>query len=314
MTIKENLKNKVHYLGQLLARSGGAELRDQRNVDMVLSAALHGPDALNGIQYPVAYVEFLRTCIEPLSPKVLVVKEDSSEPDNAANRFQTLLEQLSGGVPAIEFALAREIALVSDQSRARSEVVGFGQWTGDAGLHFSIASSSGNKGRILFSTVRFMRSECCLELGTAYGMSALFILGALKSYAKSGSLATVEGAEPQFSVCSSMLKRHHGEVVSCHFGQIDKVLPELVKSLGSIDFMFHDAGHSRENYIRDFNLVSEVLAPGAVVLFDDIRWKPPSRMGQGDPRTYEGWKEVIAHGRVRRAVEVAGALGLFLVR
>ena len=314
MTIKENLKNKVHYLAQLLARSGGAELRDQRNVDMVLSAVLHGPDALNGIQYPVAYIEFLRTCIEPISPKVVVVKEDSSEPDNAANRFQTLLDQLSGGVPAIEFALAREIALVADQSRTKTQVMGFGQWTGDAGLHFVGSSSLGNKGRILFSTVRFMRSECCLELGTAYGMSALFILGALKSYANSGSLATVEGMEPQFSLSSSMLKRQHGEVVSCHFGHTDQVLPELVKSLGSIDFMFHDAGHTREDYVRDFNLVCEALTPGAVVLFDDIRWEASARMCQGDPRPYEGWKEVIAHGRVRRAVEVDGSLGLFLVR
>lgn len=314
MTIKQNLKNQVRYLAQLLARYGGAELRDQRNIDMVLSAVLHGPDALNGIQYPLAYVDFLRTCIEPVSHRVVVVKEDASEPDNAANRFQTLLEQLRGGLPAIEFSLAREIALIADQGRTKSEVKIFRQWTGDVGLHFSLSSSFGNKGRILFNIVRFMRSECCLELGTAYGMSALFILGALKSYAKSGYLATVEGREPQFSVGSSLLKREHGEVVSCHFGDIEQVLPGLVKSLGSIDFMFHDAGHSREDYVRDFTLVSEALAPGSVVLFDDIRWEPSPRTFEGDPRPYDGWKEVIAHRRVRRAVEIDGLLGLFLVR
>jgi predicted O-methyltransferase YrrM len=314
MTIKGNLKNQVRYLAQLVARSGEVELRDQRNVDLVLSAVLHGPDALNGIQYPVAYVDFLRTCMEPAAHRVVVVKEDSSEPDNAANRFQTLLDQLRGGLPAIEFSVARDIARVADQSRTKSEVLGFGQWTGDVGFHFSVSSSFGNKGRILFNIVRFMRSECCLELGTAYGMSALFILGALKSYAKSGSLATVEGMEPQFSLGSSMLKRQHGEAVSCHFGHTDQVLPELVKSLGSIDFMFHDAGHSREDYIRDFTLVSETLAPGAVVLFDDIRWGPSPRTFEGDPHSYEGWKHIIAHSRVRRAVEVDGLLGLFLIR
>lgn len=38
--------------------------------------------------------------------------------------------------------------------------------------------------------------------------------------------------------------------------------------------MFHGAGHSRED-INDFKQVVESLAPGAVVLFDDIRWNVP---------------------------------------
>jgi predicted O-methyltransferase YrrM len=118
------------------------------------------------------------------------------------------------------------------------------------------------RGRILFNIVRFMRSERCLELGTAYGMSALFILAALTASAKPGHLATVEGFEPMFSLGSSMLKRRYEEMVSCHFGKTSSVLPELVKSLGRIDFMFHDCGHSREDYIRDFNQLSEILAPG----------------------------------------------------
>jgi predicted O-methyltransferase YrrM len=314
MTTKGKLKNQVRYLAQFVARSGESELRDQRNVDMVLSAVLHEPAALKGIQYPVAYVDFLRSCIEPMAHQVDVVKEDSSEADTAANRFQTLLDQLGGELPAVEFSLAREIALVADQSRSRPDARVFRKWTGDVGSHFTASSSFGNKGRILFNVVRFMRSERCVELGTAYGMSALFILGALKSYAKSGYLATVEGMEPQFSLGSSMLKGRYGEAVSCHFGDTEKVIPELVKTLGKIDFLFHDAGHSREDYIRDFALVSGALAPGAVVLFDDIRWYPSARTFEGDPRSYEGWKEVIAHSRVRRAVEVDGLFGLFLVR
>ena len=52
--------------------------RDQRNVDLILSAVLQEPEALKGIQYPLAYVDFLRTCIEPVSHSVEVVKEDST--------------------------------------------------------------------------------------------------------------------------------------------------------------------------------------------------------------------------------------------
>ena len=128
----------------------------------------------------------------------------------------------------------------------------FAQWAGDVSLHFSEASSLGQKGRILFAAVRIMRPRRCLELGTAYGMSALFILAALKAFAEGGSLATVEGYEPSYALSSVMLKKNYGEMVSCTLGLTGAVLPDLLKSLGNIDFLFHDAGHSREDYIDDF--------------------------------------------------------------
>src|SRR5262245_14920273 len=59
----------------------------------------------------------------------------------------------------------------------------------------------------------------------------------------------------------------HGEMVSRRFGKTGSVLPELVKSLGKTDFMFHDCGHSREDYVSDFDQVGEILRPGAVVHF-----------------------------------------------
>ncbi len=312
MTIKGNLKNLVRRSVGLVAEYLENELRDRRNVDLIFSAALRGPDALSVIHYPVAYVEFLRTCLEHAAHLVTEVKGESGSPDSAAKRFMTLVDQLRRGLPAIKFSVAQEIGLIADQNRTLSEPKVGAQWAMDVGLHFSISSSFGSKGRIVFNIVRFMRSERCLELGTAYGMSALFILAALTAYAKSGHLATVEGFEPMFSLGSSMLKRRYGETVSCHFGKTGSVLPELVKSLGRIDFMFHDCGHSREDYIRDFNQVSEILAPGAVVLFDDIRWEDP-RFVKGEARTYEGWEAVVAHPRVRRAVEIDDMLGLLLM-
>ena len=312
MPTKAKLKSLVSRGVGLVTEYRENELRDRRNVDLVLSAALNRSDVLSAVRYPVAYVDFLRTCIERAPHLVREVKGDAGAPERANNRFAMLVRHLGLGLPAIDFPVAQEIALIADRNRSASEPKEFSRWAGDIGLDFQSASSFGGKGRILFNVVRFARSEHCLELGTAYGMSALFILAALKAYAKSGHLTTVEGWEPQFSLGSAMLKRLHGEMVSCHFGTTGKVLPELVKSLGRIDFMFHDAGHSREDYIGDFNQVSEILSPGAVVLFDDIRWEDPT-MYEGQARTYEGWKEVVSHPRVKRAVEIDDALGLLLL-
>jgi predicted O-methyltransferase YrrM len=312
MAKKDALKNLIIRGARLFANEAERDWRDSRNVDLVLSAALEEAHALSTIQYPLAYVEFLRTCIEPITHTVTEIKVDASPPDVAAKRFSTLMDQLRSGLPAIEFAVAQQIAVAADHFRTLSDRVDMANWAGDTGLHFSIASSFGSKGRILFNTIRFMRSENCLELGTAYGMSALFILGALQRGANRGHLTTVEGWEHLYSLSSPLLKRLYGESVSCHLGRTESVLPELVKSLGRIDFMFHDCGHSAEDYVRDFGQVIEALAPGAVVLFDDIRWEDP-RFSSGTSRTYEGWKEVTGHPRIKQAVEIDGLLGLLLL-
>jgi predicted O-methyltransferase YrrM len=216
----------------------------------------------------------------------------------------------------VEFSAAREIALIADRNcgLADSYELNFGPWSfsADVGLHFLMSSSFGAKGRLLYNVVRFMRSERCLELGTAYGMSTFFILAALEKYTKSGCLATIEGGEPQFTLASTALKARYPQNVVCYFGFIDKVLPDALKSLGPVDFVFHDAGHRREDYIRDFDQFSASLAHGAVVFFDDIRWEKPKHLAE-DPHSYEGWLQVVAHPRVRRAVEIDNALGLLFI-
>jgi predicted O-methyltransferase YrrM len=294
-----------------VARHAHNALRDAENVDICLST-LCRPEALTEIRFPVAYVEFLRTCIEHARCGVKEVKRDSGT-DNDSERFTTLLEVLGSSLPPIEFSVAKTIAVIADHFRTLRQPLEIA-WAGDISHSFQAASSFGKKGRVLSTIVRFARTRRCLELGTAYGMSALFILEAIRNNLATGHLQTIEAWDPQYSLSSSMLKERYGDMVLCHLGNIQDELPKLAKTAGPFDFMFHDDGHSRETYIRDFNAVKDAFSPGAVVLFDDIRWED-LRMTKGRPaRCYEGWMEVCADSRVRRAVEVDYNLGLLLLR
>jgi predicted O-methyltransferase YrrM len=271
------------------------------------------PDVFSRLRFPVSYIQFLREVLEPCHHQLTEVSRLGDSADRADHRFDMLCNALQVSLPPLNYPLARDIAEIADNYRNLSQPLEFAQWAGDVGLHFAEASSLGQKGRILFAAVRIMRPRRCLELGTAYGMSALFILAALKAFAEGGSLATVEGYEQSYALSSAMLKKNYGEMVSCTLGLTGAVLPDLLKSLGNIDFLFHDAGHSREDYIDDFTKVVDFLAPGAVVLIDDIRWAD-ARVGAPDPRTYEGWQAICAHPRVRRAVEIDEAIGLLLIQ
>jgi predicted O-methyltransferase YrrM len=286
--------------------------RASRNVELVLSSVLASP-SLPSLHFPVQFIELLRGCIEEASPhNIRELKVESQSPDLAGKRFSTLKEELRRGLPPIPWSVASEIALVADRSRNLSDTLEIRNWAGDMGIHFDRSSSFGKKGRLLFNIIRFMRSGRCLELGTAYGMSGLFILASINKYSPSGSLVTVEGWEKLAAISSPILKQRYAEIVSCYIGETKKVLPEITSSLGKIDFLFHDSGHSRSDYINDFECVVNNLAPGAVVLFDDIRWESP-HFSDKNADTYGGWTTVAANSRVRQAIEIDDSLGLLLL-
>jgi len=297
--------NLVHRLTPFLRRfAQGLEHVGRRNEDLAIAAVL--PAVIERLHDPVAFVAFLRGCWQATTCRVV-----PGQTGPVSARFRTLLSVLSSSVPPLDARTAVEIGLAADGFRARRDEKTWGPFSTDVALDFAGSSSFGGKGRILSAAVRFMRSEAGLEIGTAYGMSALFIAAAQSSLGSKVSLVTIECSEPQHSLAKAMLARRFPTVV-CEKGLSHETLPRL-HHRGDIDFVFHDGGHSRAHYVNDFALLKGLLRPGAIVLFDDIRWKDRQRPGE-DPGTYEGWREVVADPSVAYAVEIDGGLGLLLMK
>ncbi len=260
----------------------------------------------------MAYVEFLRTCLERKPFSITTVKKNQGGIDkDSARRFESLLGALSN-LPPIEFTLATKLAQIADTFHSDSGYFQSNNWSGDIRAHFAMSSSFGHKGRVLTAIIRFMRCTRCLELGTAYGMSALFILEALAAQGLDTQMITVEGSEMLYPIASQLLENRYQERVSCEFGWTSQVLPRLANNLNPVNFMFHDAGHSRKDYVNDFHAALPLLAPGAVVLFDDINWNDP-RFASANPQCRRGWLEVADHARVQWAVEIGQEMGLVLL-
>ena len=304
------------YLGGGIARMvpgvvrlTSAETRAERNVDIALAALTH--DEVPKVFDAVAYVDFLRGCIEPMSCRVATLRANGALDGPHGLRFQTLLDSIRTKLPPVPVDLATEIARAADALRSMTVPVDLERWSGDVGLHFALASSLGRKGRLLSSIVRFCRPSSCLELGTAYGMSARFILGT-QPQARTLHLTTIEGDPQTHALVSSQLRARYATAVDCRLGWTRDVLPEVAKSISPIDFVFHDAGHTLEDYVRDFSLMVDSLAPGAVVLIDDIRWED-ARFYEGPTNTYRGWQAVAEHPRIRAAVEIDGSMGIVLL-
>jgi predicted O-methyltransferase YrrM len=307
LSFSSNLKlNAKGYAKRTIAKLG----RNERNVDVALRSVLADDKVLCGKNDLASYVGLLRACIEPTALRAVTVKSGDHLDSVHANRFRTLIDTIRNNLLPIPIAMALQLAEEADRLRGMTAPIDIGTWAADLGLHFALSSSLGHKGRLLANAIRLCRSERCLELGTAYGMSAMFMLEMQPYLDWTIHLTTVEGYESLFKITSQRLKDRYRDSINCHYGWTQDVLPELVSKLGPIDFMFHDAGHSREDYVRDFGAVVDTLAPGSVIIIDDIRY---SDARFGGVEAYRGWRDIVAHARIRHAVEVAGGIGLALL-
>lgn len=285
------------------------EYLSRRDEDVVLASLLTG-DVVAGLNDPVAYASFLRGSLGRRGCQLVEVKRQPA-PDSireSASRFEALTDVLKN-LPAIHPATAMRMGLLIDRYKASRVPTGNESWAADVGFRIGRASCPPDKGRVLGAVVRNMRSTHGLELGTAFGVSAMYMLAASPEF----TLDTVELNEPQFSISSAELASRYGDRATCHRGSSHEVIPAIGLKERSVDVFFHDAYHSRATYVGDFEIALPYLAAGGVALFDDIRWED-RRFTRGEAaETYAGWRTVVEHPRVLRAIEVDEGLGLALL-
>jgi hypothetical protein len=157
MTLKSRLLRHFKRVVRHIAEDAEESTWERRNTDIVLAAALRESGVLSRLRFPVRYTQFLREAMGPSQHRVIEVKRLDSAADSASNRFEMLCQELRTGLPALDYSVAHDIAMIADGYRNLSQPLEFDRWEGDLGLHFSQSSSFGQKGRILFNTLRFMR-------------------------------------------------------------------------------------------------------------------------------------------------------------
>ena len=223
-------------------------------------------------------------------------------------RFVAFRESVSRRLNAMDPASAIEVLKIADRALHQTEYVS--RWYNDAAWHFAVSSSDPLKGRMITDAIRVFRPRNCLELGTAYGLGTTYIAVAQRKYVPGGKTWTIESSDEQFAFSSRMLDEVFGAMVLPIAGLTSLAIPEVISH--GFDFVFHDAGHSLDDYVQDFACMLPGLNAGAVVVFDDIRWDGYTQTGS-PARCYEGWLKVVEHPRVEAAFEVNGEYGVALI-
>ncbi len=208
---------------------------------------------------------------------------DEVEADAAIGRLRAALAASTATVEVVDYGAGTR----GDRSPTRR--------VADVYAH---ASSGPLWGRVMFGLVRALRPVRVLELGTNLGVSAAHIGAGLALNERedrlddeppgvaggrpAGRLVTLEGA-PELA---SLALRHlaalgHGATagapprVEVVVGPFTETLAETCAAHGPFDLVFVDGHHEEEAALSYVDAILPHLAPGAVVVLDDVEPRRP---------------------------------------
>lgn len=148
------------------------------------------------------------------------------------------------------------------------------------------------EGELLHRLCKFLQPEVCLELGTHLGLSTLYQFSAVPK----SRFVTVEGAKA-VALLARQTWTYYGtdNTPELHVGNFDTVLPALLSSGLTPDYVLIDGNHRYEPTIRYARQLVEVMAGTGVIVLDDIYWSEGMK---------SAWEEIISWPEVRLSIDL----------
>ena len=131
----------------------------------------------------------------------------------------------------------------------------------------------------LYAFLRKERPARTIEIGLAYGLSALFICQAHRDNGGEGHHTAIDPSESSHwkNVGLSNIERAGFENTFRFFeARSDEALPKLREDGERFDFAFVDGSHLFDNAFIDFFYLDKMLDVGGCIAFDDL-WMPAVR-------------------------------------
>ena len=147
---------------------------------------------------------------------------------------------------------------------------------------------------LYFKLINFTNSQFILELGTSVGLNTLYLA---KANSKS-TIYTIEGCAELANFAGNLFKEQKTENIFLVNETFEKALPNRLKEIPQLDFLYIDGNHTYQSTINYFNLGLQKKHNHSVFVFDDINWNEEMQ---------KAWQEIKDHP------EVTISLDLFFV-
>lgn len=130
------------------------------------------------------------------------------------------------------------------------------------------------KGEFLQELINDLKPTTCLEVGLAYGVSALFICDALSRTINSRHIVIDPSQHDVWKNIGLNNLRTAGYESMIEFYSMPshRALPKLEAHGRRIDFAFIDGWHTFDYALLDFFFIDKLLEVGGIVVLDDTDW------------------------------------------
>lgn len=241
----------------------------------------------------------------------LALRELARAPHADARRIAGVLRAVRQPLPSADQAAIDAIEEVRRQLLGRTERL-VDASLGEPGLYdaeSTIAeavsvSKPPRPARLLFHVVRAFRPGTVLELGTNVGISAAYLASALRANGDDGRVVTLESSPYRLRLARELHAGLGLTNVAYVEGLFTDSLGPALDRIGSVDVAFIDGHHQYEPTLSYVDTIWAHATPGALFVFDDIRWSDGMR---------RAWAALQADERFALTVDV-GTMGMCVGR
>jgi predicted O-methyltransferase YrrM len=162
-----------------------------------------------------------------------------------------------------------------ERNEVLAKILESGSFVGPAGQIITVrAHISETQGEMLQRIIAETKPRVSLEVGLAYGVSALFICDALKMVG--GERHIVIDSHQMTEVWDggaglrNLKAAGYESLIDFYGEESQRALPKLEARGERIDFAFIDGAHTFDHALVDFFYVDRMLEVGGIVAFDDV--------------------------------------------
>lgn len=171
-------------------------------------------------------------------------------------------------------------SVLADILRSKKSLAADGKTLLD--VHSTISAEEGG---MLSRLIAARKPEASLEVGLAFGVSALFICEALAQVSPSPRHVVIDPAQNAEAYwrgagLANLRRAGFGDFVEFVEKPSQIALPELVAAGRKFDFAFIDGEHTFDHVLVDFFFVDQLLNVGGVVVLDDAGWPSIRRVAR----------------------------------
>ncbi|MEM8894810.1 MAG: class I SAM-dependent methyltransferase [Bacteroidota bacterium] len=130
-----------------------------------------------------------------------------------------------------------------------------------------------------------------IELGTSLGLTTL----AINRSNPDADIYTIEGAPSIYSLAKAHFQHYGNGRINPFEGNIDHLLPEIIKGVSQVDLAIIDANHTEEATLSYFYTLLKCCQSSSVVILDDIHWSKGMKAA---------WIEIYNHPEVTCSIDL----------